>query len=191
MAVKTAAPVGGRRRRVPRHEVPLAPQLLDVTMRLMRGMATKMRRSSVHVAPAQMAPLLRLSFAPSTIGELARHLGVSLPSVSKSVDILMHRGWVERSTPPEDRRQTFVHLTAAGRRIMTVMRQQAERHMAVLLAPLSAEDCEHVRLALTALTRVLPESPETCPSNAPLSAKPAAGRQATSRRPPRRAGSLP
>ena len=125
-------------------------------MRLMRGMATEMRRSAPQLAPAQMAVLYRLSLAPSTISELARHMGVSLPSVSKSIDILTIRGWAARSSGPVDRRQTVVRLTAAGRRVNTAMRTHAEQHMAELLERLSAADREQVTAAVAALERVLP-----------------------------------
>jgi DNA-binding MarR family transcriptional regulator len=45
---------------------------------------------------------------------LARHLAVSLPTVSKSVDMLVRRGWLERWVDKHDRRHTMVRLTPEG-----------------------------------------------------------------------------
>src|SRR5262245_46497651 len=90
----------------------LAHDLLHVTMQLMRSIAREMRRSPHAIAPAQVGALMRLKQAPTAMSELARHLGVSVPTVSKSIDVLVERGWVERWVDPSDRRQTIARLTA-------------------------------------------------------------------------------
>src|ERR1043165_8343794 len=80
----------------------LAKDLLHVTMQMMRSIAKEMRRSPNALAPAQMGSLMRLSAGPVAMSELARHLGVSVPTVSKSIDVLADRGWVERWVDPTD-----------------------------------------------------------------------------------------
>jgi DNA-binding MarR family transcriptional regulator len=61
---------------------------------------------------------------------------VSLPTISKSVDVLARRGWIERWVDKHDRRQTIVRLTPKGRRALGDMKRRAERHLARKLSPL-------------------------------------------------------
>ncbi|HEY1305107.1 MAG TPA: MarR family winged helix-turn-helix transcriptional regulator [Vicinamibacterales bacterium] len=137
----------------------LARDLLHVTMQMMRSVAREMRRAPLPVAPAQVGALMRLKMAPVTMSELARHMGVSLPTVSKSVDVLVDRGWVERWVDPTDRRQTIVRLTAEGRRVTTSMKRQSERHVATLLAGLTPQQRAQLMSTLDVLKDVLPPLP--------------------------------
>ena len=116
----------------------------------------EMRRSPQALAPGQLGALFRLKMAPAAMSDLARHLGVSVPTVSKSIDVLEERNWVERWVDPADRRQTIVRLTAEGRRITAAMRAQSERHIAGLLAPLTPQQRTEVRTALDVLRGILP-----------------------------------
>jgi DNA-binding MarR family transcriptional regulator len=140
-------------------EAALARDLLQVTMQMMRSVAREMRRSPQAVAPGQIGALMRLKIGPAATSDLARHLGVRVPTVSRSIDVLVKRGWVSRTADPADRRHTILQLTPEGRRIMAAMQRQTERHVASLLAPLAPE--QRVRLASTLdmLARVLPQLP--------------------------------
>ena len=71
------------------------------------------------------------------MSELARHKAVSLPTVSRSVDMLVRRGWVERCVDDSDRRQTLVRLTVDGRRILAECRRRFEDLLAEKLDALS------------------------------------------------------
>ena len=66
-----------------------ARELLHVVMLVMRTVAADMRREPGAVAPAQMGTLMKVSVGPCTMSSLARHQAVSLPTVSKSVDMLV------------------------------------------------------------------------------------------------------
>ena len=50
-----------------------------------------------------------------TPGEIAEHLGVSRPTVSKSLTILREAGLVTHEVAPDDRRSVYVALTEQGR----------------------------------------------------------------------------
>ena len=140
-------------------DVALARDLLQVTMMLWRSIGREMRRAPQALAPGQMAALMRLSIGPAATGELARHLGVSVPTVTRSIDVLVNRAWVERVANPSDRRHTIVRLTAAGRRVTAAMKRQSQRHVATLLAPLTPARREKVIAALDVLKDVLPPLP--------------------------------
>ena len=132
-----------------------ARELLHVVMLVMKTVAAEMRRSRRPLAPAQMGSLMRIGAGACTMSELARHQAVSLPTISKSVDMLVRRGWVERGIGKRDRRQSLVRLTPGGRRVLADIQQRAERHVAGTLAPLAPADRAQLVAALTILTGVL------------------------------------
>jgi DNA-binding MarR family transcriptional regulator len=133
-----------------------ARELLHVVMLVMRTVAAEMRRTRWPIAPTQMGSLIRIAAGPCRMSDLARYHAVSLPTISKSVDMLVRRGWVERSVNERDRRQSMVRLTPKGRRVLTEIKQKTEEHVARTLAPLAPAECDQLITALTALTRVFP-----------------------------------
>jgi len=144
-----------------------ARELLHVVMLVMRELAADMRRSPQAVAPAQMGTLMRIAESPCTMSELARSQAVSLPTISKSVDMLVGRGWLERWIDTSDRRQTMVRLTPKGRRVLADVKARSERHVTASLAPLSADERAQLVVALRRLTRVLDTTDtEACGPNA-------------------------
>jgi DNA-binding MarR family transcriptional regulator len=132
-----------------------ARALLYVVMLVMRTVAAEMRRSRRPLEPAQMGSLMRIAAGPCSMSELARHQAVSLPTISRSVDMLVRRGWVERGAGKSDRRQSLVHLTPRGRRVLADIQQRAERHVANTLAPLTPVDRAQLVAALRIVTGVL------------------------------------
>jgi DNA-binding MarR family transcriptional regulator len=71
------------------------------------------------------------------MSELARYKGVGLPTISKSVDMLVRRGWVERWIDTSDRRQTLVRLTPDGRKVLADCRSALEEFLDGRLASLT------------------------------------------------------
>jgi DNA-binding MarR family transcriptional regulator len=132
-----------------------ARELLQVVTLVMRALAADMRRWPNAVAPAQMGMLKRVSMSPCTMSSLARHLAVSLPTISKSVEMLVRRGWLERWIDKRDRRQTMVRLTPQGRKVLAGLKKRAEQHVQRRLAPLSAAEREQLVSALKVLAPVL------------------------------------
>ena len=132
--------------------------LLDVVMLVMRTVAADMRKSPRPLAPAQMGSLMRIASAPCTMSELARFQSVSLPTISKSVDMLVRRGWVERWIDKQDRRQTMARLTPSGKKMLAHIKQRTERQVTRTLAPLSPAERLQLVAALNILRRVLAAS---------------------------------
>ena len=124
-------------------------------MLVMRTVAADMRRSPRPLAPAQMGILMRISAGPCTMSDLARVQAVSLPTISKSVDMLVRRGWVERSIDKQDRRQTMARLTPSGRKMLAHIKTRTERQVTRTLAPLSASERAQLVSTLNSLRRVL------------------------------------
>ena len=132
-----------------------ARDLLKVTMLLMRQLGARMRQSEKRIEPPQVGILMRLSEKPMTLTELATHQVVRLPTMSKSVGLLVERGWVSRTVPADNRRQTIVALTAEGRRVLEKMGRHAERHVTELLTALNSAERRRIQAGLEILIREL------------------------------------
>lgn len=132
-----------------------ARDLLKVTMLLMRQLGARMRQGEKRIEPAQIGILMRLSEKPLTLTELATHQVVRLPTMSKSVGVLVDRGWLSRTIPAANRRQTIVALTAEGRRVLEKMGRHAERQVAELLSSLTAGERQRIQGSLEILIRAL------------------------------------
>jgi DNA-binding MarR family transcriptional regulator len=89
------------------------------------------------------------------MSELARHKAVSLPTMSKSIDMLERRRWVERVVDEADRRQTLVRLTVEGRTVLAECRRQAEAAVERTLSRLSEGDRETLGASLRVLRAAL------------------------------------
>ena len=122
-----------------------AAELLDVVNLVTQAVWTDLRRSGAAIEPTQWTTLRLLAARPCTMSEIARHKAVSLPTVSRSVDMLVKRGWVERFVDEADRRQTLVRLTVAGQRLLADCRRRFEDLIDAKLAALS--DDQRARLA--------------------------------------------
>ena len=114
-----------------------------------------LRRSDQTIEMSQWATLRRISRSPCTMSELARHKGVGLPTISKSVDMLVRKGWVERWIDKTDRRQTLVRLTADGRRVLADSRAHLEELLDQRLSKLTAAERNAARRAAPPHQRVL------------------------------------
>jgi MarR family transcriptional regulator, multiple antibiotic resistance protein MarR len=136
-----------------------ASAFLDVVGLVTEAVWADLRRSGAAIEPTQWATLRLLSSSALTISELARAKAVSLPTMSKSVDMLARRGWVERCADDADRRQTLVRLTADGRRILAACRRRFEDLLAVKLATLDRESHDALVAGLLAVRDVLRNAP--------------------------------
>ena len=132
-----------------------ARELLEVTTLLMRSFSARMRQGDHRLDPAHIGILAKLSFGASSLTELAQHQSVRLPTMSRSVALLVERGWLKRSIPAENRRQTIVTLTGEGRRMWVWMKRDAEKHVAQMLASLDGAERKQVEVGLAILIRVL------------------------------------
>ncbi len=56
-------------------------------------------------------------FDPTTVNDLARHMGVTAATMSLTLDRLERKGYLARSRDTADRRRVHVRLTSAGIRI--------------------------------------------------------------------------
>jgi DNA-binding MarR family transcriptional regulator len=130
-------------------------ELLDVVNLVTQAVWADLRRSNQTIELSQWLMLRRIGRSPCTMSELARHRGVGLPTISKSVEMLVGRGWVERWIDKVDRRQTLVRLSARGRRVLRDCRKRAEALIDHQLATLTAHERELIAANLEKLRGAL------------------------------------
>ena len=138
-----------------RHPAHATSELIDVVNLVTQAFWADLRRSGRAIEMSQWSTLRRIGRSPCTMSELARHKGVGLPTISKSVDMLVRRGWVERWVDKSDRRQTLVRLTAGGRRILAECRRRVEDLLEEKLGALSDRQREDLTTSLLAVRDAL------------------------------------
>ena len=79
------------------------------------AVALEPRLSELGVGQAEAHVLAQLASRPAmTLGELHREFGHKRSTLTSLIDRLERRGFLTRTTNPEDRRSVRVELTAAG-----------------------------------------------------------------------------
>ncbi len=138
----SASPKKQRPQATPPHE--LAPHdyevLAEFRYLLMRFAAfSEQAAHAAGLAPRQHQALLAIKGYPGgaevTIGELAERLGIRHHSTVGLVDRLAGRGYLVRREDPQDRRRTFLSLTAAGEQALAGL-SAAHRRELRRVAPL-------------------------------------------------------
>lgn len=96
--------------------------------------------SGSEVSAHQASILSHLDTAePTSVSELAGHMGVTVSTMSLSVKRLEEAGYIRRSADPRDGRVVQLRLTEAGDRLRRAQRVLDPGRVAELLARLSPE----------------------------------------------------
>ncbi len=91
---------------------------------------------------------------PLTVSQLALEVLSKQPTVTKLVQRMADQGWVTLHTDPADQRCTLVAATAAGRRLVRPLVEEAKAHEARLLRALGATEKKALRQLLEKLMAV-------------------------------------
>jgi len=134
-------------------------ELLKVLPLLNRLMTDEIRREvGTETTMPQFRVLEYLSSGPMALSDLARRRRVSLQSIGELAQMMVDRGWLARKPNPDDRRQQLVELTREGRKHYVRAQENMLGRLTPIMARLSADEHKAVRLALSALFRVLVEA---------------------------------
>jgi DNA-binding MarR family transcriptional regulator len=116
------------------------------------------RRGAWKDMTYQQYNVLRLidTTGPQPQAEVARHLMVTAPVVTRLATALADDGLVERGADPKDKRAVILALTATGRRRARAMRRDLLAAARELLEPLPADRRAAVAAALEELQVLLP-----------------------------------
>ena len=137
-----------------------AALLMDVVPPVMGRIRREMRS---HRAPGISVPQLRtLIFLNrhegASLSEVADHIGLQLPTMSKTVDALVSRKLVLRNASSGDRRRISLKLSAQGIDVLRQTRSEAEADLAEALKSLTPAQQGSVIEALTALGTIFAPS---------------------------------
>jgi DNA-binding MarR family transcriptional regulator len=90
----------------------------------------------------------------SPLAEIISDLGVSKQAAGQLVDTLVVRGYLDRSSDPDDRRRMSLGLTERGSMAAAAIRAAAERIQAELVDRVGIEQVAQTRATLAALMEI-------------------------------------
>lgn len=133
-------------------------QVADALVHLSRAIeAIHTRVAQEHdLAPVQAKLLCILAVTPSTMGELARYLGVEKAAVTGLIDRAERRGLVAREPVVGDRRSFNVVLTDAGRRAGQIFHANVTSELERLVAPLGESGTARFARSLSTILAASP-----------------------------------
>ena len=136
----------------------LPPELVASSLFLLKrlGMTAKQRSLTEYerlgLNPYHHAILALLEgSAPETQAEIADALGYDRGTMVGLLDELEEQKLVERKRDPDDRRRQLVRITADGTRTLGKLRALSKRLEDEFLAPLDADQREHLHALLLVL----------------------------------------
>jgi len=111
-----------------------------------------------RVSVAEAHALVELSRdEPLSQNALCERLQLVKSTVSRVVDLLERRGWVERHKDPRDGRAVALRLTDAGRQAARNLADARKRKFSGMLERIPLDERPHVLQALKTLVEVLHE----------------------------------
>jgi len=130
-----------------------ARKLLEVVPLIMQDVRSEMRsRRSLDLTVPQFRTLafVNRNEGPS-LWEVASHMGLTPPSMSRLVDGLIERGLMARKDHPADRRRVRLTVTAHGRAILEASTRGTLSYLAEKLEGLDAGKREVIDQAMETL----------------------------------------
>lgn len=129
-----------------------AGEILNTIPLIMVSMRTELRRRRPLFSMPQFRILRYLAlFERPTLSDLAEHIGLRHPTMSKMVDGMVQRGWVARDGDAADRRRIRLDLTAQGRKEFRTIHGEMRQSLAGMLNETGAADQQTIYQAMQIL----------------------------------------
>ncbi len=135
----------------------IAPLMPEIMFRL-RQYAEPLPSTLASLTLPQVKTLFCLSYVmktPPTVSALAKHVGVTPPTMTHGVDRLERAGFVARRRHAEDRRIVRVVMTPRGQALLRTIKEHHERAILALLKRMPQGDRSILQRHLHALVSVL------------------------------------
>jgi DNA-binding MarR family transcriptional regulator len=110
-----------------------------------------------NITVGQFHILRRIKNGTDSVSKLADDRHTSRPAISRSVDMLVNRGLVNRTHNPYDRRIVQLSLTEEGQSLMEEIFCNTRKWMAEKLSVLGDDEFEAILIAGDALQRAFTE----------------------------------
>jgi DNA-binding MarR family transcriptional regulator len=113
------------------------------------------QRVNTSVTLSQLSALATVGkCGPLSAGEIAGIERVQPPSMTKILASLEAAEWVERCSHPEDRRQSIISITPAGRALLAEETRARDEWLAQRLVDFSADELAKLEAAVEVLDRL-------------------------------------
>ena len=132
----------------------LAKQLLEIIPSVMRFLSAEIRASGHLPSPAQFGVMVTLAYHPCNLSSLAEENGVSLPTMSSTINTLVERGWVKRTRSTVDRRVVNAEITESGMNHLLEIQSHAEQKLLKLIDPIDDGDRDQLSAGLEILSNI-------------------------------------
>ena len=118
---------------------------------VMGTLAAGVREQDDGLHPSQFKLLMTMHHTPVSPSELAEHMQVSMPTISKTLGVLERRGLVERSTDETDRRRVQLTMTDEGRATMHRVLDAGIEQLSQILSSASPEELDRIEQGMESL----------------------------------------
>lgn len=94
-----------------------------------------------------------------TASEIAAELALDMSYLSRILRHFMAEGWIQRKPSLSDRRQVHLRLTSQGKKLFAMLDSRSNKQVAMMLAPLSDSQREHLVRSMTDIRHLLGNEP--------------------------------
>ncbi|MFE4195707.1 MarR family winged helix-turn-helix transcriptional regulator [Paenarthrobacter sp. NPDC056912] len=107
-----------------------------------------------ELTAAQLSLLSMISDGGLRVGDIARNLGIKVPSATEQIIKLDRAGLVSREPDPDDSRAVQVVITEAGTAAVESANHRRNAMVAELLQDLTEQEIEHLAAALPVISKL-------------------------------------
>lgn len=126
--------------------------IVPVVMRLIRAEMRGLAQPELSIA--QFRILARLSVEPHTNKRLAEWMGVSTPTMSRTLSGLVQRGYVTRKSTNDDKREVSLSLTKKGKEKFAGIEERTRLRVAERMKEMSGAKLKQLDAGLLVLAEV-------------------------------------
>jgi DNA-binding MarR family transcriptional regulator len=133
-----------------------AHQVLEAVPLVTRAIRAQLRRhrgADISVPQFRSMGYLDVNNGAS-LSDLASHIGLTMPSMSKLIDGLVSRGLVNRVHDSHDRRKVCLSLTPPGREQLRSAHRSTEKFLAERMSALPDDELNSISQAMDLLKRL-------------------------------------
>lgn len=130
---------------------------VPVVMRFIRAEMRSKRARGVSVPQFRSMAFLRTNEGAS-LSQVAEHVGLSMPAMSRLIDGLVRRGLLARDSSESDRRKVTLRLTARGQDMIRAARKWTEQRLAAVLENLPKDHRYEIAAAMAVLKGAFTQS---------------------------------
>jgi len=139
---------------------PLAAAIFVHVPKVMQTIRHEMRNAVQGLTIPQFRILARLESGPTNHCDLANWIGVSLPAISRMVNILEDRNLVVRDRQRKDRRYVHLTLSSEGSAFFRKCKSQGQKSLSKRFHNMSLENKKYIIEALKILGAALAQPEE-------------------------------